>query len=281
MGGSYSSPVPDSSSQILSNFAKYLPAIASSLGSTYTPLAQNQLTSTIATQPIYDALNLKEAQNYALPLAQVGQQVTNSNALAGAQTNLSQILGPGGQAAMAAEELARAANPNYYKVQDAASQKATDLLNSYSLTGLSPGEYNAVERANNQNATGTGNLGLNNNTNTLLNAVNFGNAFDNKRAALNTAINTANQTATSAQNTGVSPVNIALGQPNTSTMSNFGTNTYSPTTANTSASTASNATGFGSSVLSGMFGNNAAATSGAYGLAQANAVPNYIPNISC
>jgi hypothetical protein len=271
MGSSYSAPQPQTAQQVLQSYQQYLPSIIAGVTGQDTTAAQNQLAATKATQPGYDALNLSETQKYAVPLAQAGQQVTNSNALAGAQTNVNQIQGPGGQAAIDAANLARATNPDYYKVQDASSNQATNLVNSYNLNGLSPGEQNSVERSLGQSNTATGNLGLDNATNMVSNAMNFGDAYNAKRAAMNTALNTANQTATSAQNTGFSPVNIALGQPNSSTMGNFGTGTYSPTNASTSNANSANVSGIGNGLLGSMSSMNNSFTSAVPGQSQAQA----------
>jgi len=256
-------PAAEKSSTVLQNYARYLPQILNATSAQQPNLAQNQLAATQATQPGYNALNLQQLQQFGLPTAQAGQAVTNSNALAGAQTNLNQIQGPGGQAAMAAASLARQANPNYYNTQDAASAKSQELLKSINLNGLSPGEFNATERATNQGNTQTGNLGLGNNTNTISNAMNFGGAFNAKQGLMNNAINTANQTAT------FNPVNIALGQPNASTMGNFGTGTFSNTNAGTQNQSGSNAMQFGSSMLGGMQGSNNAAIGANASLASA------------
>lgn len=280
MGGTYSSPKPEKTSQVLQDYTQYLPSLLSATSSTLPASAQGQLNATLATQPIYDALNLNEAQRYSVPLAQVGQDVQRSNALAGAATNVAQLTGAGRDAALAATDVARASNPDYYGVQDAASSQARNLVNSINLGGLSRGEQAAVERSLNQSNYATGNLGIDNATNAVSNAMNFGNALQSKRDALGNALGVANQTATSAQNTGFNPVNIALGQPNTSTMGNFGTGTFAPSNASTGNANAGNVYGFGSSLLGAQSSMNNAATAGAYGLAQANAIPNYIPNIS-
>lgn len=280
MGGGFNSPTPESTSQVLSSYANYLPAVASAVGSTYPGMADNQLNATLGTQPVYDALNLKEQQNYAMPLAQVSQQVASSNANAAANTNLGLLNGVGGQAAQSATNLSKALNPNYNNVIGAASNQATNLMNSYNLGGLSPGEASAAERSMNQSNSGSGNLGLSNNTNTISNAMNYGAAYDAKRAGLNTALNTgANVAGAASPNvSGVNPVNIAMGLGN---MNSAAPNPVNNTSAATQGNLTNSANQYGSSVLGGMFGSNNAATSGAYGLASANAVPNYIPNISC
>lgn len=268
MGGGPNVPKAESMASMLQSYAKYLPGVIDVTAAQQPNIAQHQLEATQATQPGYNQLNLEQAQQYAVPLAQVGQQVANSNALAGAQTNLNQIQGPGGQAALAAAELAKQTNPNYYKVQDAASNKAVDLMNSINLKGLSGGEQSAVERSLAQSNSGTGNLGLNNALNTTSNAMNFGGAFNQKLGALGNALGAANQTATSAQNTGFNPVNIALGQPNASTMGNFGTGTFTNTNAGTQNASANNAFNFGQGLMNNQTNtNNAAigAASSAYG----------------
>lgn len=275
-GSSYTAPHPESTANILRDYTTYLPGLLQATAGQQTNVANAQLAATQATQPGYNALNLQQAQQTALPLAQVGQQVANSNALAGAQTNVNQLLGPGGQAAQAALGVARSSNPNYYKIQDASSNQAANLVNSIQLGGLSPGEANATERATNQGMQGTGNLGLRNNTNTLSNALNFGGAFNQKLGVLGNALGAANQTATSAQNTGFNPINVALGQPNASTMGNFGTGTFSPTNAGTQNASAGNAFNFGSSMLGNQVSANNPMVAGSYGMQQSTTPAAYM-----
>lgn len=255
MGGT-NTPQAEPMGSVLSAYTQYLPGLVSATAAQQPSIAQNQFNATAATQPLYNALNLQQAQNYAVPLAQVGQQVQHSNAMAGAQTQLEQMQGPGAQSALTAEAIARATNPNYYQIQDASSSQARNLLNSINLGGLSGGEQAAVERSLAQTNNGTGNLGLNNPLNTISNAMNFGGAYNQKLGIMGNALGAANQTATSAQNTGFNPVNIALGQPNASTMGNFGTGTFSNTNANTQNNSGSNAFNFGSSVMGNMSGMN-------------------------
>lgn len=282
MGGEYTPPASEGTASMLNAYSQYLPGIISETAAQQPGVAGQQLAATQATQPAYNALNLDQAQQFAVPLAQVGQQVTNSNALAGAKTNLDQINGAGGDAATAATALNRATNPDYYAAQDAASKGAASAVNAINLNGLSPGENNAVERANNQNLSGTGNLGLNNNTNYIANALNFGGAFNSKIPLMNSAVGSASGAAsTAASNGGVNPVNIALGQPNQSTAGNFGTGTFTNTTPSTQNSSASNTFGAGSSLLSGITSNTNAQIGYSTGLGEANATAQYVPNVSC
>ena len=83
---------------------------------------------------------------------------------------------------------------------NAASNGAVQGVNAINLNGLSPGESNAVERANNQGLATSGNLGLNNPTNTISNAVNFGGAFNSKIPLMNAAVNSASGAGTANSN---------------------------------------------------------------------------------
>lgn len=276
MGGGPNVPQSEGMGSVLNAYSQYLPGLIQSTAAQQPNVAQQQFNATLGTQPLYNALNLQQAQNYAVPLAQVGQEVQASNAQAGGATNYNSIMGSGGAAALAAGDLAHASNPGYYQVQNAANNQATNLLNSYNMNGLSGGEQSAVERSLARDNNTTGNLGNSNATNTISNAMNFGDAFHAKQNSLGNALGAANQTATSAQNTGFNPVNIALGQPNASTMGNFGTGTFSNTGAGTQNASAGNAFNFGSSMLGGMQGANNASIGANAQLQAGQSVPSYM-----
>jgi hypothetical protein len=250
MGGSYSPAPPESTQSILNAYSQNLPSLLQEYASGIPTVAQGNTTATQQSTPALNALNLQQLQQFALPEAQVGQQVAQSNALAGANTNLAQLQGPGGQAAQAAENVALQTDPAYA----AAVQGATSGVNAINLNGLSPGEANAVERANNQQLSSTGNLGNVNPTNTIANALNFGGAFNSKIPLLNNATSTANSVAQGV----VSPVNIALGQPNVATQGNMGTGQFQTGTSSSSSNPAQAALSFGQGLLNaGTSTNNA------------------------
>jgi hypothetical protein len=255
MGGSYSPAPPESIGTILQQYTNNLPSLLGVLGQGIPTVQQGATAAAQQSTPALNALNLSQLQQFGLPEAQIGQQIQNSNALAGAQTNLNQITGPGGQAAQAAQNLATNVSPAY-----AAAQKgAAEGVNAINLNGLSPGEEASVERSLNQSNAGTGNLGLLNPTNTISNALNFGGAFNSKIPLLNQATSTANSVAGSGV---VNPVNIALGQPNTSTQSNMGTGQFQTGNSSSGNTGASGSTGFAGGLLSGLTSLNNANVSG-------------------
>jgi len=240
--------VSNTYSKEMQAYNQYLPSILQTQNEAIGPAAQATLAATQQTQPGYNALNLQQLQQYGLPTAQVNQQITNSNAQAGAATNLQQIQGAGGRAATAAQSLTNSLNP----ALASANSRAVDGLNAINLNGLSAGEQNSVERSLNQNNYATGNLGINNATNTVSNAMNFGGAFNSKLGLLNNAIGTATGAANASTNA-INPTGVALSQPNQST-SNFGTGS----SANTLSGTAGNINGAGTSFLSGLNSTGAA-----------------------
>jgi len=272
MGGSYGTKGPESTSQMLKAYAKFLPSVLQATNSQATPTAQASLAAEQATEPGAQQLNAQLTAQYAPILAQINSMIQGQQTQAGSQTIGSEIAGAGGQAAQNAADLLAKTNPAYAKTIGDSAAQSQNLMNSYNLNGLSPGETNAIERSTNQTNSATGNLGLSNPTNVVNNAMNFGEAFNAKRAALNTAIGTANQTAGVASS-GFNPIGVATSQPGTSGLTQF-----SPTS--TGSTGASSALQFGTGLLGNQFGFNTAAEGAAASRANANAVPNYIPNIS-
>lgn len=263
-------PKPQSSGKVMQSYMDYLPGLIASTAAQTPTIAQNQLNATLATQPLYNALNLQQAQQYALPLAQVGQEVQRANALAGGETQLAQLKNTGIETARLAQQVAREGSPEYYRVMDPASRNAVSLMDAINLNGLSAGEQAAAERSLGQSQVATGNLGLDNATNAVSNAMMFGDRYNQKlgqmSSALGSAVNVAN--AANPNATGFNAVNVALGQPNSSTLGNFGTGTFSNTNAGTQNATTGQAFGFGQGTMGNLSSMNNAAMGGqssAYG----------------
>ena len=190
---------------LLDEYQSALPGLTSVQNQQLQPTAQTQLQTAQQTNPGYQAL-------------------ANSNTQAGGSSLASLLSGSGGQAAQAGQSLNQLLNPNYYGniatatgVNNAAATQASNLLGAINLNGLSPGEFNATQRAQNQGNIGSGNLGLNNNTNSIMNAMNFGGAFNSKLGLLGNALgsasgvsNAATGTANAASsNAGFSPTGTA------------------------------------------------------------------------
>ena len=283
MGSDYETSGAKSPSAVLQAYQKYLPSILQETAAQTPNTAQQQLLAAnqtvnpgATTSQGINELNLGQLQKYALPEAQVGQGVQRSNALAGADTNLAQLTGSGGRAAVAGTQLTNALNP----ALSASSSGASRLVNSIDTTGLSPGEYNATERSLNNTNTASGNLGLVNPTNTISNAMNFGGAYNNKLGILNSAVGTATGAANASTNA-INPVSTALYQPNASTGSNFGTGQFANTNFGTTSSVGNQNSNSANSLLGSMIGGNNAAMSAGASMANATSPQASLGAICC
>lgn len=288
-GSSYNTSSPQTMQDVLNAYTNYLPGLMD-ITAGKAPMAAlgqvdaaNQLVNPGQHQTLgMNALNLDQLYKYALPEAKVGQDVAESNALAGANTNLKQLLGPGAQVATAARNINEATNPEYYKAAQAASNGAAQAVNAINLNGLSPGEQSAVERSLNQTNTTTGNMGLVNPTNVVSNAMNFGGAFNNKINLMNNAVASASGAANAtAGNGGFNGVNVALGQPNASTGSNFGSGQFTNSNAQSSSGAAGNAFSFGSGLLGNMAGMNNTAINAGASMTNATSPASYLGAVCC
>lgn len=185
----------ETTDQILSAYATRIPEVLRATASQSVPLAQADLAAAQAVQPGYAGLQ------------------SQANELA-AQQAIKQLTGSGAEVATAAKALQDKLDPT----QALTATKTADLLNSINLNGLSGGERAEVERSLARSATATGNLGLDNATNAVTNAMSFGDRLSQKRAELNSFINTAN--SGNAQRSGTfNPIITAMTQGQVATPS--------------------------------------------------------------
>ena len=224
--------------QMIDIYNQYLPSTLGNISGQAQPTATGLAGAANAANPMYTAGGLNQLENYAPGYQQAGSNL----ALQQANSTNQLLSGPGSQTAEIATYLSNILNPT----QAANQNQAQNLVNSINLNGLSGGEQSAVERSLNQSNYATGNMGLDNATNAVSNAMQFGNALQAKRAALGSALGTASGVAAN-QNTFVNPVGTALGSGNTA--NNFGLGTFNPTQANSNLTVPYNAaSSFGSMV---------------------------------
>lgn len=171
----------------------------------------------VVNNPAANQQSLSQLQQFGVPMANVGNQITAANAQAGADINRSLLTGTGAENARTAAALDREINPT----ADLARTRSADLMNSINLNGLSGGERAEVERSLNKSNTATGNLGLDNATNAVSNAMQFGNRLGQKRQELNSYVNTG----INAGNTGPNATQIALAGTS-APQTNFGTSQF-------------------------------------------------------
>ena len=212
--------------QYAAMYNQYLPQALGTTSSFTQPAVQDIAGAAAASNPTLTASGLSQLAGYAPGYAQVGNNLSQQQA-----GNTAQLLaGNGGVASLEAAGLSNILNP----AQAASNGQAANLVNSINLNGLSGGEQSAVDRSLSQSNYATGNLGLDNATTAVSNAMNFGNALQAKRTALGSALGAAGGVAAN-QNTFAQPVQTALNAGNTS--GNFGLSTFNPTQANQFATT--------------------------------------------
>lgn len=195
------------------------------------------------------ASNYSLYRGYAPATAAIGQNIADmvQGRQAATQQNIAQQYAPG--LAQLTRSTDQIVNPEYYKTMGTANTQAQNLMNSINLNGLSGSERAEVERSLGQSNTATGNLGLDNATNAVKNAMTFGSALQAKRDALGSALQTATNVMAGSKQ-GFNPL---------ATMSNSGgTNTGSTQFAG--AGGGSQAYNFGNSTMGNvsMLGNTAA-----------------------
>lgn len=175
-----------------------------------------------------NAATLEALQKYGIDLNNIGNMFTAANAQSGADINKSLLTGTGAENARTAATLDKEINPTLYNARD----KSNSLMNSINLKGLSEGERAAVERSLGQSQVATGNLGLDNATNAVTNAMSYGDRMAQKRQELNQYVNTG----LNAAQGGINSTGVAL-SGTSAPQSNFGTSQFqnAGTTAQTNA----------------------------------------------
>lgn len=245
MGGSAPS-IQKNFAQQFGAYLKYLPQLLQTTAAQQPGVEQSNLEAAQKVSPGYAQLGLGQLNQYGVPYTEAGNAISRANATGGAETNTALLEGAGGDSARAADKLNRELNPDYYSTRTLTGNSLKDLVNSINLNGLSGGERAEVERSLNQSNTATGNLGLDNATNAVGNAMQFGNALNAKRTMLGNALTQATNFMTNSQNTSFNPTTLALA-PTATTGANPGLTAFSPV-----KPTGDQAIGFGSSVLGGI-----------------------------
>lgn len=225
--GSSSTSTPQSTpQQLMQTYLQYLPQALSATNAGVNDTTQTQALAAAGSNPIYTASGLQQLAGLAPGYSAAGsglseQQLGQTNALLSGQ----------GQDTNA---IAAALQAQYNPAQSASNNQASNLVNSINLNGLSGSEQSAVERSLNQSNYATGNLGLDNATTAVSNAMNFGNALQAKRTALGSALGAATGVS-GQQNTNFNPVTGTMNLANPA--NNFGLSQYNPTQANSTLST--------------------------------------------
>lgn len=209
----------ESTGDVLSAFLNYFPALMQSYRSETLPTEQSNLAAAQATSGPYQELLTGLAEKFYPRLNKLGQTTDASNRLATANTDVNILSGPGKDLAREYKNIDQELNPEYYNSRSLASKKLAELLGSVDLNNANP----EAERLVNQDNIRTGNLGNTSATNTVGNALSFGNEKLKRQAVLSDAIGQATNFASAANNTQFNPATASLGKPTSNTgLSQFG-----------------------------------------------------------
>jgi len=268
MGNAWSGNVPNVggfSQGLAQQYASTLPTILNATSAGQGAIDLSQARSAAATTPIYSQAGLTNLQNFALPYALTGANVTNALQEQGAQTQANLLNQFGQSEAQSYRAADAAANPEYYKTLGTATTGLNNLVNSINLNGLSGSERAEVERSLGQSQTATGNLGLDNATNAVSNAMTFGSALQQKRDALASALNTATNLMGQSRN-GFNPSSV-MANSGTAGTGNIGTNNFTGV-----ATPGNQAYGMGTSQLGNLTGLTATSLNQQFTHNQANSI---------
>jgi hypothetical protein len=191
----------ETTDQILSAYTSRIPDLLKATSSVSSKLAQDELEASKATTGGYNQLAIDSTNNYAGAMADAQNKV-----------NKGILEGSGGDVAVAAKALDDKVNPEYAAIRNKAASQTGNLLDSINLQGLSGGERAEVERSLGKSNTATGNLGLDNATNAVSNAMSFGDRLSQKRQELSGIVNGASGFMATKNGT-FNPVQTAFSGP--------------------------------------------------------------------
>lgn len=218
MGDSAAPSTGESTAEIMRALTENLPAYMQVQNAQVGPQSQAQLDVAKNISPQYQQLMADLYKQFAPQLAQTGTQVDNISRTGAAKTDLDILKGSGGELVTQAQALDKQLNPEYYKTRELQGQKLGELLGSINLNNANP----EAERLINQENQRSGNAGTPSATNTVSNALSFGDQLEKRRASLGNALNTATSFLQPSQGQ-FNPVQTALNRPSTNTgVSQFG-----------------------------------------------------------
>lgn len=206
-------PAPQSNESMrdmIQGLTDTLPAFMRVQNEQVLPQAQTELDTAKVISPQYAQLMDELYSTYGPRLANLGSDIEQINRERAAQTDLSILRGAGGDLAKEAQAVDRILNPEFYKTREAAADKLGQLLSSVNLDDANP----EAERLISQENARTGNTGNTSATNTVSNALSFGNELEKRRSSLSNAVNTATNFLQPAQGQ-FNPVVTALNRPST------------------------------------------------------------------
>lgn len=224
MGDKQAPTANESTADIMQALTKFLPGYMEVANAQLLPQATAQLEAAQSISPAYQQLITDLYSQFAPQMAKAGAEVERINRTGAADTDLAILRGSGGELAKEGQRIDRILNPEYYASREAASAKLAELLGAIDIDAPNI----EAERLVNQENVRSGNIsGPSNATNTVSNALSFGNERMKRVNALGQAIGVATNLipATVGQ---FNPINTALNRNSTNAGSNQFTGVTNP-----------------------------------------------------
>jgi len=197
---------------------RYLPQLSQVIAGTTPVMAQGQYNAAAQTSPQYAALDLALKNQYGVPTADANAAIASRNT-----SNLSDIFsGAGSDLIRSSTETAKIADPEYYRSREQLGAGVDKLLSGQDPNRLTEAELENATRGVNRTNIATGNV-TPSQTQTISNAMTFGDELSKKRALFGDALGRATG-ALPAMKSGADTFRQVTGQPGTSGLgdTNFG-----------------------------------------------------------
>lgn len=243
-------PNAEQSASMFEALRKFAPGAISAISAIAPQTATDTLHAQQATAPGYAALQNQITAQYGPEAARIGNEINNTNQLAGAQTEANLLKGPGQELISGALSAQQKLDPEYYQSRGTISKALNDYLGGYDPNRLSGSELEQINRG----ISGREGPLTSSALKTVQNAQTFGNAATQRWQNFGNAITQASA-ALPGLKSGLTGFEIATKRPLTSNSGEA--RLSSPTTPGVNDATNTNF-GFANSALNSIAAQNAA-----------------------
>lgn len=193
-----------------------LPYITSAVNAGAVPSAIAQYQASAATSPAYANLMTQIYNQYGPLLNQIGNEILRQNTLSQAETANQVLEGPGARTVQDTMNLQQGVDQPFYDVRDAGARRIQDLLSSIDLSGsLNAGERREVDQGLALEGSRRGTLNAPSATDTVSNAMRYGEAGHARQQEAKSNLAQAIQSAAAflpASKSGIDAFQVATGR---------------------------------------------------------------------
>lgn len=184
----------ESTDAMMAAMIKNLPDLTRVTGENILPFERARLEASKAITPEENQLAYDTYRQFGPLLNQIGNQIMQQNQLAAVNADTA-ALARARETGLVDQALAlqRQADPEFYRLREQSAKKASELLDASGGPGLSPTELEEIARGLNRTNVAAGVNDIGSPTAAVRNALTFGQAGQNRRNTLSTALAATNQ----------------------------------------------------------------------------------------